>query len=377
MTKYKITISLFLLISLALTSYVQAHESIIHEPDSPIHFEVEIIIQREWLRLRVITEEPISLEGLELRPINGSRYGIPANDFDVLSGDRLAQNNYCYFYRSNNSSIDPEDIGCDKAKIWDKNGSFWLVRNNRINTIEVYWYTELQDSCQEGTCTIRLQQVMNRETIDEFPPSEPVIDTETNEPEPPLILNEVINTEEYLDFINELIIGADFIYFPEDTYHVEIDGTGENIEVNAFIINRHPVELENFNNYSDNRIHTQALLGIAETSLARTTYLDAEEYCTNQHQFDGFVSSAKELFVSFSMGNLSQDILEVEGFNLMGFYEEWSSTERVDGDIQTVILNDDYSLSTYIRPRTYTSGLITFRCVYPVPNHFNLSGEEE
>lgn len=372
MTLSQITTSFFLLISLVLTSYANAQETPILEPDTLIHFEVEINITEEWLRLRVLTEEPVSLEGLELRPIGGSSFGIPAINFSVLSEGRLAQNEQCYVYRiSPNAEFDR--VGCSTSP-FRETSRFWLDENNMPQILEVYWHDEHQRHCQDR-CTVQLEQVLNIQTNDELPPSERVIAPENSETS--LILDEVINSEEYLDFINELILDAGFTYFPEGTYDVEIDGVEEEIEVNAFIINRHSVEREDFNNHSDSEIKAQELARVAEISLARPTHSGAEEYCLKRYDFVGSIPSASELLVAFSLGNLSQDILELEGFGLMGFYEEWSSTENVDDDIQTVIVHDDYSLSTEIRPRTLPHGLIAFRCAYPVPNDFNLSGGAE
>lgn len=111
---------------------------------TPLSEQIEIMIQPGWLRIRTLSNEPISLEGLILLPINNlSRSGEPARDFSVLTGGRLAQPNNCYIYVANNSSVDYS--GCEKS--YDIVSLFWLDSNNQPATIEIYWNDALKELC--------------------------------------------------------------------------------------------------------------------------------------------------------------------------------------------------------------------------------------
>lgn len=107
--------------------------------------QIEIMIQPGWLRIRTLSNEPISLEGLILLPLNNlSRSGEPVRDFSVLTGGRLAQPNTCYIYtQSTNVSVDY--LGCEKS--YDIISLFWLDYNNQPVTIEIYWNDTLKELC--------------------------------------------------------------------------------------------------------------------------------------------------------------------------------------------------------------------------------------
>jgi hypothetical protein len=112
---------------------------------------LEVTVELDWIRLRILSDQPISLSGLELRPVQTSSAGIPVRDFDVLI-ESLAQPQYCYIYRRYQLT-DISLVGCERA--YYVSSLFWRDLNSQPRTVQIFWQEQFITDCAIGsTCEV-------------------------------------------------------------------------------------------------------------------------------------------------------------------------------------------------------------------------------
>gem|GEM_PF-4385054 len=115
---------------------------------------LKIEFEKHWLRIWVQSDFPISLDGLELRPVGIAEVSrIPSENFDELNG-RDAQPNACFIYREEDVTVATNS--CDGDNIgYEENDVFWIKQSGEIANIDVYWHDNFIVSCPpERPCEV-------------------------------------------------------------------------------------------------------------------------------------------------------------------------------------------------------------------------------
>jgi|GEM_PF-5745382 len=147
--KYLLLYSITLLLISSIWVVSSQEEEI---PDLP---PIQIEFEKEWLRVWVQSDFPISLDGLELRPIGIAEVSrTPSGDFDELTS-RDAQPDACFIYREEDATVSINS--CDEDNIgYEENDVFWIKPSGEIANIEVYWHEYFIASCPpDRPCEIR------------------------------------------------------------------------------------------------------------------------------------------------------------------------------------------------------------------------------
>jgi len=342
-------------------------------------FTIEIRFTENWFRIQLVSDIPVSLDGLSLRNIETNNTKIPSDDFSLLKDGRLANQDQCYFYTPDgeNPTQSSATNGCKRREPFMSD--FWIP-----DSIAIYWQNQevgicTQDEGDNG-CPITLS-ITPTPTPTQTPPPVPTeTSTVPSSPTPtPTLMPSPTNTEITTSSPSPTStptypsscpsdIPDDMICVPAGIYTISNPFNEQTnyqiIITDTFLINENPIEYEPFTTYLRTRESitvTPSYLLVTTTPIifAPTSYRLAQNYC--DYVYIGELPSTDQLLVVMNYFNLPQS----SQLPRESAYREWTN-ELVEEDAVVLIWDREKSLFATIQ---YWIGdasrvPIYFRCVF-------------